>query len=742
LLALTIIAGTAGCAKRDTQVRYPTPPYHPWRITAIDPTNHRGTYLANGFMGMRIGREGFGCHKGEPQTCLLVGAYGDEQLVQAPRWSYAAFSTGRAWFPSDPSALPAPPPMPQEAFSRPVNQEDTGPRLDNYRQVLDMLSGTVITHYRWTERRRALTFDVTAFASMAGFRNLCVLQWRITPSYTGQLACVLPLGGSPLNGYATTSASQNGDLQLVSAVPSHGRQLAVAALTQIDGSWSPAAPPRRPVRGEALYAVTVRVTKGQPVTITRWVMASIQGAAGLYPMPATSLLAALRAARQRGFEAALRDHAAAMRALWNSDIVIDGSPRDQQEVRASLFYLLQSMAPAGPQSPLGGDSVAPMGLSSQAWGGHIFWDADMWMLPVADLLHPDLATGIVAYRFGTLKAARENAAREGMAGASYPTESAGTGRELAPDKFPKERHNTGDVAFAQWRHYLATGDRSFLANRAFPILSATADYWVSRVTYNAARDRYEVHDVVPPDETAGEVNNDVYTNAVARENLRAAIAAARILRRRAMPKWRAVADRIYIPFDPALHRYVEHDGFSPGRRKLKQADAQLLIFPLRVPMSAKVAANTLDYYASITSPHGPAMTSSIQAVAACKLGRRQQAYSFFRNCYEPFARPYFSYFSEKPTTDNCCFLTGCAGVVTAVLYGFAGLDFGEHGLTAHPLLPPSWSGLQIRGIHNRGRLYDLTVKADGTFTLKERAEGPAINRAGGPPAARQNGRLQ
>ena len=709
---LAVLCILAGCS-RGHRTQPPKPPYHPWRLTALDYAGHHGAYLGNGFMGMRIGAEGFGSHHGTAQMCLLAGAYGNEHLVQAPRWSYGAFSNGRAWFPSDPSVTP--PVAPQMPSARSAAEEPPF-HVQDYRQVLDLRRGVIETHYVWRERRRSLTFDITAFVSRA--RNIAVLRWQITPGYTGELQYVLPLGGSPRDGYASLDASAADDCVVVTGRPAKGRLLGVAVRTVVEGaSPTPAQAPRRPLHGEVFECAVLRVTKGRPVTITRWVLAVMEDAKGRFPAGKDALARMLNQVVRRGYSGVLREHEAAMAKLWRSDIVIHGSPRDQQAVRTALFYILQSAAPAGTHTSRGGDSIPPMGLSSQAWGGHIFWDADMWILPVLHLLHPDLAASIVEYRFGTLAGARQNARRRGYNGADFATESAATGLEVAPEPFTKHRHTTAGVAFAQWRHYLATRDRQYLAQKAYPILVETADYWLSRVAYNKKADRYEIHDVMCPDETAGVVNNDVYTNAIARLNLRLAVRASRVLGRPFRKEWKLVADKMYLPFDSRNQRYVEHDGFNPGRRKIKQADAQLLIFPLREAMSREVMANTLDYYAGISSPIGPAMTASIHAVAACRLRRAQQALRFFRDSYRDFVRPYFDYFSEKRTTDNYCFLTGCAGTVTAVLYGFAGLDFDESGLRANPLLPPGWTGLEVHGIHNRGQVYQLVVKRDGSFSL-------------------------
>jgi hypothetical protein len=192
LLYTTALAG-GGCRAPRVASKPPAPPYHPWRLTALDYPHHHGAYLGNGFMGMRIGAEGFGCHHGEPQMCLLAGAYGNEHLVQAPRWSYAAFSNGRAWFPADPSRPFETQQIPGFAPSS-APPEGTLPELSEYRQTLDMKGGVIQTHYKWRERRRTLTFDITCFVNRAGNRNLAAIQWRITPGYNGEMQYFLPLG--------------------------------------------------------------------------------------------------------------------------------------------------------------------------------------------------------------------------------------------------------------------------------------------------------------------------------------------------------------------------------------------------------------------------------------------------------------------------------------------------------------------------------------------------------------------
>lgn len=415
--------------------------------------------------------------------------------------------------------------------------------------------------------------------------------------------------------------------------------------------------------------------------------------------------------------------------FWQqSDIQIAGDQEAQQVTHANMFYLASSTYPGSDHS------IPPMGLSSNAYGGHIFWDAEIWMFPALVVQHPDLARSIVDYRFKLLPQARKNAAAHGYKGAEYPWESAADGKEEAPPEFAEERHITADVAYAAWQYYLWTGDKAYLAKEGWPILSATADYWVSRAK-KEPDGSYHIDNVLPPDETAGHVNDDAWTNAVAQYNLRAAVAAAALVANAApasnVAQWRNVADKLVLPFDKAQGMYIEYAG-AGGRLMAKQADTQMLIYPLEVPMTDEVAGKTLDYCLAHTIQYGPAMTSSIDAIVAARLGRGQQSLDLFRDSYRPFMRGPWDAFSEKRTTDNVYFCTGMGGCLQSVLYGFAGINvagpgqkglgkrIAQHGdaaLYCEPHLPPGWTGLTLKGICFRGETLTLTIGAGNTVSV-------------------------
>ncbi len=413
--------------------------------------------------------------------------------------------------------------------------------------------------------------------------------------------------------------------------------------------------------------------------------------------------------------------------LWQtSDIIINGDPEAQQVTHANLFYLLSSTYPGSDHS------IPPMGLSSNVYGGHIFWDAEVWMLPALIVQHPEYARPIVDYRFKLLTQAKKNAKAHGLAGAEFPWESADTGAEMAPGDFAKERHITADVGWAVWQYYLWTGNKLYLKEEGWPILQATAQYWASRVA-KGPDGRYHISRVMSPDETAGLVDDDAYTNAVVQANLRAATRAAKLIGQSADPRWSVIADALFFPYDTQRGIPAEHSGPMTDRFAAKQADTLLLIHPLNGRFDAATAGRMLDFYQSHTIKSGPAMTASIHAIVAAKLGRSQQSLDLFHASYRPFERGPWDAFSEKRTTNNVYFLTGMAGCVQTVLYGFAGLKVSEAGeprsgtkiagdseasLYADPHLPPGWGPLTVKGIRFRGQMFDVIVSAGNKVTVK------------------------
>ncbi|MCB0656959.1 MAG: glycoside hydrolase family 65 protein [Saprospiraceae bacterium] len=410
-------------------------------------------------------------------------------------------------------------------------------------------------------------------------------------------------------------------------------------------------------------------------------------------------------AKLQGRERLLKLHREAWDELWTSDIQIEGDPQSQQDVHSMLYHLYSFTREGTALSP------SPMGLSGLGYNGHVFWDAELWMYPALLVMHPELAKSMVEYRFERLAAARRNAFANGFKGAMFPWESAATGVEETPVwalSGPFEHHITGCVAHAAWLYYCVTQDKQWLHEKGWPLLSGTADFWVSRVE-RSGPGHYDIRNVVAADEWAENVDNNAFTNAIARANLNYAVKAAGILGLPANPEWQEVAENIPIlKMDDGVTR--EHASYQG--EGIKQADVNLLAYPLHEVTDPVSIRRDLDYYQKRVPDAGtPAMTQAVFATLYARLGDRDQAFHWFRDAYLPNLNPPFRVIAETKGGTNPYFATGAGGVLQSVLMGFGGLEITDEGIIQlNSVLPTSWHSLKITGVGTQKATY--MVKGD------------------------------
>ncbi|HTQ26584.1 MAG TPA: hypothetical protein VMI35_00575, partial [Puia sp.] len=408
-------------------------------------------------------------------------------------------------------------------------------------------------------------------------------------------------------------------------------------------------------------------------------------------------------AKLEGRDRLIKFHNAAWDELWKSDIRIEGDDQSQQDIH-SMLYHLYSFAREGTAY-----SLSPMGLSGLGYNGHVFWDADLWMFPALLLLHPEIAKSLVDYRYDRLDAAKRNAFSHGYKGAMFPWESAATGVEETPVwalSGPFEHHITACVGLAAWNYYCVTQDKNWLREKGWPILSAAADFWASRVERNGPG-HYDIKNVVAADEWAENVDNNAFTNAAAKAVLQHARDAATVLGLTANPDWMNVADNIPIlRFPDGVTK--EYEGYQGGG--IKQADVNLLAFPLKEITDPAQVKKDLSYYETRVPNEGtPAMTQAIFALLYARLGNGEKAYRFFKDAYTPNLDPPFRVIAETKGGTNPYFATGAGGIVQSVLMGFGGLDINAKGIAQVPSkLPSNWKSLTITGVGPEKKIY--TVK--------------------------------
>ncbi len=398
-------------------------------------------------------------------------------------------------------------------------------------------------------------------------------------------------------------------------------------------------------------------------------------------------------AKLEGRDRLLSFHQNAWNELWKSDIKIEGDDQSQQDIHSMLYHLYSFVREGTDFSP------SPMGLSGLGYNGHVFWDTELWMYPALLVLQPKMAKSLVEYRFNRLEAAKKNAFSHGYKGAMFPWESAASGVEETPVwalSGPFEHHITACVGIAAWNYYCVTQDKEWLKEKGWPVLKAVAEFWASRVERNGPG-KYDIKNVVAADEWAENVDNNAWTNAAAKAVLNYATEAAKIIGTTADMDWLKVAQNIPIlKMDNGVTK--EHATYKG--EGIKQADVNLLSYPLKEVVDPKEVLKDLEYYEKRIPNEGtPAMTQAIFSLLYARLGEGEKAYRLFKEAYMPNLNPPFRVIAETKGGTNPYFATGAGGIIQSVLMGFGGLEITSQGIVQiKSALPKQWKKLTILNV--------------------------------------------
>jgi trehalose/maltose hydrolase-like predicted phosphorylase len=430
-------------------------------------------------------------------------------------------------------------------------------------------------------------------------------------------------------------------------------------------------------------------------------------------------LDALATATDTGVDGLLAEHRAAWLARWDhAQVDIDGDSDLQRNVRFCLFHLMASAASEGEAA------VGARGLSGPAYAGHVFWDADVFVLPFLAATHPPAARAMLEYRWRRLGAARDRARAEGRQGARFPWESAHDGTEATPPQAvigdlvlpihtgEQQVHIVADVAWAALHHHLWSA-RPEDADVVTDLVVETARYWASRIEVN--RDgNVHIRGVMGPDEYHPDVDDNLFTNVMARWNLQQA--ANLVDDRDRAATWRELADRLVVLRDPesGVHeQFVGYRDLEPlliadvvpppvaadlllghdriqTTQVIKQADVLMAhhLVPDQLPPGSLDV--DLDHYLPRTA-HGSSLSPAIHAALLARLDRPDEAADLLTLA----ARLDLDDISG--TTAGGLHLAAMGGVWQALAHGFLGLSPTPTGLRIDPRqLPETWSRLGIR----------------------------------------------
>jgi trehalose/maltose hydrolase-like predicted phosphorylase len=458
-----------------------------------------------------------------------------------------------------------------------------------------------------------------------------------------------------------------------------------------------------------------------------------------------------------GFDGLLAEHREAWARRWaDAAVTIEGSPGDELAARFATFHLL------GAAPDEGEAAVGARGLTGSAYGGHVFWDADVFVLPVLAAIHPRAARAMLEYRIRRLPAARAAAAAIGRDGARFPWESAGDGSDVTPRSVrgpdghlipiltgEREEHIVAAVAWAACEYASWTGDVDFLAGPGGELIRDTARYWASRAQVDGDG-RAHLAGVMGPDEYHEVVDDNAYTNVMARWHLRQA---AQLVEQSGgdaaeVARWRELAAALVDGWDPVRGIYEQFEGYwhleplliadvaeppvaadvllgpsrVAGSQLIKQADVLMLYHLVPDQVVPHSLAANLAFYEPRTA-HGSSLSPAIHAALWARAGRPDRALELFRLA----AR--LDLDDLTGTTAGGLHLATMGGVWQALAYGFLGLRPRGEALDIDPCLPGAWEGLSLRF---RFRGHPVGVRADHeTVTVVCERELP-VRIAGGP----------
>jgi kojibiose phosphorylase len=449
----------------------------------------------------------------------------------------------------------------------------------------------------------------------------------------------------------------------------------------------------------------------------------------------------------------LSKHIRAWEGLWEkAEVSIWGDPEVEKNFRFNIYHMLICAPCDG-----GNSSIGAKALTGEGYRGHIFWETEIFLFPFYLYILPDAAKNMLLYRYKRLSVAKENAENLGFRGAMFPWESAGLGIDETPDRAKDldgkiirihtgrmEQHISADIAYAFYHYYNVSQDEKFMRDYGYEVIFETARFWASRVEYNKRKRKYEIKGVIGPDEFHNDVDNNAFTNMMAKWNLLTAYklfgnlnSDANFFRRftrklelslKEARRWKNIAARISInmnkkqvieQFDGYFKKSkVKISGWDENylpvvstkitpreyarTQLIKQADVVALLHLLSDVFNLKTKRINYEYYLERTM-HKSSLSLPIYALVACDVGDRNRAYQFFHTALRTDVS------NIHRTTADGVHAACIGGTWQVLLHGFSGVKIEKEILSIEPKLPVAWRKV-LFSLNWRGNLLKLEIK--------------------------------
>jgi maltose phosphorylase len=463
---------------------------------------------------------------------------------------------------------------------------------------------------------------------------------------------------------------------------------------------------------------------------------------------------AIENALKVGYSQLVEDQKQAWEKIWEmSDITIDGDVKAQQGIRFNIFQLNQTY--------LGKDSrlnIGPKGFTGEKYGGSTYWDTEAYCIPFyMATKDQEVARNLLAYRYNHLEKAIENAEKLGFnnGAALYPMVTM-NGEECHNEweiTF-EEIHRNGAIAFAIYNYHRFTGDYSYIPEKGLEVLIGIARFWQQRATYSTYRNQYVILGVTGPNEYENNVNNNFYTNYLAKWCINYAIEQinkvhneynadyTRIMNKvkldnAEIARWQEVADKMYLPFSEEHDVYLQQDGFldkelvkvhdldrsqRPINQKwswdrilrspyIKQADTLQGFYFFEDHFTKEQLEKHFDFYEPFTV-HESSLSPCVHSIQAAVLDRMEQAYTFYLRTSRLDLDDY------NKEVEEGLHITSMAGTWMSIVEGFGGMRVKNDTLHFEPKIPQQWQAYSFK-INFRNQILKVAVNQNETnFTLE------------------------
>jgi len=437
------------------------------------------------------------------------------------------------------------------------------------------------------------------------------------------------------------------------------------------------------------------------------------------------------------FSILLKNHLRAWEKLWRrADIIIEGTANIQQNMRFNIYHMLICL-----RYDNGFSSIGARTLSGEGYRGHIFWDAEIYLLPFYLFTFPRVAKNMLLYRWRRLDEARKIARQNGYKGVQFAWESADSGEEETPEwardidrtiikiyTHKMEYHITADIAYALYKYYIVTRDDKFMEDCGYEMFMEIARFWASRLEYNKRNGKYEINHVIGPDEFHVNVNNNAFTNMMAKWTLVTAVRMFGKIKKKAslyknlkkkldlkdkeVNQWKRMASKItmnvnkkkiieqhdgYFRLKKAVLNRTDENGIPLLPLKLKakelaatqivkQADVLMLLNLLDDVFSRETKLANYNFYFPKTV-HKSSLSAPMHALSACEAGDLHRAYNLFNVSLRTDISNLYQ------NTSDGIHAASLGGTWQALVFGFAGIKIKKEKLAINPRMPHTWRKL-------------------------------------------------